>query len=156
MKKLVSIALVLVLVLGLCATAFADYYPTGKFTAKNQTFKYGKNYTVRYRVDHGTGPFYKIGSYYRANFDLYLKSGSKKVKLADYNYTGTHNLTTTVYGGTSSYKSIIKKPKNSKKVAYQLRLTTWYKTSYTIGSTTYIYKYWSKNKTVTTNLYIKR
>ena len=156
MKKIVSIALVLVLVLGLCATAFADYYPTAKFTVRNPTFKYGTGYNVKYQVNSGTGPFYKIGSYYRANFDLYMKTSAKRVKLADYDFTGKLNLTTSVPSTSSAYKAVIKRPKNSKKVAYKLQLTTWYKNSYTIGSTTYIYKYWTKNKTVNGFFYIKR
>ena len=62
MKKFVAIALVLVLVLGLCATAFAGYYPTVKFSTKNKSFKYGKTITLKVKCYQGTGPFNKVWS----------------------------------------------------------------------------------------------
>ena len=153
MKKFVAIALVLVLVLSLCATAFADYYPTAAFKAssKNKVIKYGKTLTLRYIVKQGTGPFNRVkgtnGKWiYRAGMTVYAIKGSAKQKIEDIDFTGNGTI-------VEDYKTkkYFAQPKKNKTNTYNLYLTSWYRP--TKNYTVYAFKQY---KTVNTKLYVWR
>ncbi len=153
MKRFIAFALVLVLVLSLVATSFAAYYPTVKFDAKSkkQTVKYGKKFTMKYKLNDGSGPFNRVRNIYggwiwRANFDVYLKTSTQQVKISDYDFTG--NPTLKVKYKTKKY---FQKP-TAKKCSCYVVATSYYRS--TVGST--VYSLWHKNKSTKTKLYIRR
>ena len=78
MKRLIAFALVLVMVLALCATAFAAN-PSAALTNskyKSQTVKRGK--TVKWQFNMNCGSYKKKGSTWRAAFESYIAKGGKK------------------------------------------------------------------------------
>ena len=157
MKKLIALALVLVLVLTLCASAFADYYPTASFTSatKNKLLKYGHNMNMAFKCKQGTGPFNRVwgtisagkkGWIWRADITVNAKKGTFSKKIADYDFTGNptikHKLKT---------KTTFSKPKKGKIDTYKLTLTSWYRP--TVNYQVYNFKSY---KSVKTNLYVYR
>ena len=156
MKKFIAIALVLVLVLGLCATAFADYYPTVKFSTKNKSFKYGKAVTLKIKCYQGTGPFNKVlGDDYewiwRAGVDVYAKKGSKNTMIMSKNFTKNPMITEKIKYGSEKYSKAFAMPAAGKIHKYKLSAISFYRP--TSGYTVYN---WVKYKTVYTNMYIYR
>ena len=155
-KRIVAICLLLVLALGLCATAAADYYPNGAFNSvsKNQYVKYGKTITWKYSINSGTGPFNRVpstsgGYIWRANFDLKIKKGSSTQKVADYDFTGSLNLQTKV---KTKKVSIITNPGSSFK-KYQCLLSMYYRR--TVGNTVYT-DIWYRCNQAKTNFWVYR
>jgi len=157
-KRIVAISLLLVLVLGLCATASAGYYPSGTFrsVSKNQYVRYGKNITWKYTVDQGSGPFGRVNStsggyIWRANFDLKVKKGSVTSKIADYDFYG-HN-----YGLQTKLKTnrlaLIDAPYYGDFDKYQCVLTTYYRR--TVGYTVYT-DMWYKSSQKKTSFWVYR
>ena len=149
MKKFIAFALVLVLVLTLVATAFADYYPTVKFDSKskNKSVKYGKTLTLKYKVNSGSGPFYKVFDSYgypilRAGMTVYFKKGSKQVKVTDYDFTGKKTV-------KAKYKTKKIFTKGNRRTKFKVLATSWYRPTYN-----YVVYGWQKYKTVKTNLYV--
>ncbi len=84
MKKFVALLLVLVLVLSLCATAFASKPTATIFNkSKNLTIKRGKTVTWHFKLDCGSYKRIKKNNkwYYRAEFDSYVLKGNVNGKL---------------------------------------------------------------------------
>ena len=77
MKRFVALMLVAVLVVGICATAFAAK-PTVTFDSatRNQKVKRGKTARIIFTVDSKSYGSYVKGRYY-AGFDYYICRGSK-------------------------------------------------------------------------------
>ena len=149
MKRLVAFTLVLVLVLSLCAAAFADYYPTVEFASasKNKLVKYGKKVTLKIKCNSGTGDFRKTPSnLWRACFVLNVKKGSYKSELATYGFSGTptvrHKFST----------DILPEPEAGSMVKFSLTATSYYRK--TIGNLVYLQ--WHKNKSAKTKLRVYR
>ena len=94
MKKLIAFALVLVLVVTLCATAFAAKPSATLYSQyKNQSVKRGK--TVKWVYKIKSGSYTKLyGYYWRASFDMYVIKGNVNGKVYAYGgvyFTGTNN-----------------------------------------------------------------
>ena len=116
MKKIVAFALVLVMVLTLCATAFAAKPTVTLQGNKHKTVTRGKTYSYKFKLNCGS--YKKKGSQYRARFIwgdidpwgydfvymdyIFTGKGSKtwKVKFAKNLYAGKYTM---VYG--TSYLS---------------------------------------------------
>ncbi|MBR6442683.1 MAG: hypothetical protein IKS46_03260 [Clostridia bacterium] len=86
MKRLIAFALVLVMVLTLCATAFAAN-PSASVVSKykSQTVKRGK--TVKWEFQLKCGSYKRKGSTWRASFDSYIAKGGKKGTIYASTYT---------------------------------------------------------------------
>lgn len=133
-KKLVAISLVLVLVLGLCATAFAAYpQVTIDPRSKSQYVRKGKTIKFKLRCDSGDyGLQYGYGSsgygyYYRAEYDEKITKGSSTVGTDNWNYfSGV---------GTTTEKWRI----NTSKGKYKYNVLTYYRPSYS-GTIWYLTK----------------
>ena len=150
-KRIVAVSLVLVLVLSLCATAFASYFPTASFASgsKNKLIKHGKVFTLKVKCKQGTGPFYEVFTYdhgwvYRAGLTVVASRGSWSQELADCSFTGNPT-----YKAKFTTKTI-RKPASMD--TYKLAATSWYRPTY--GNI--IDLTWRKYKTKKTNLYILR
>ena len=156
LKKLVAFALVMVLVLGLCASAFASYYPTATFasSSKSQYVRYGKTLKLKVNWDSGTGPFNWVtltsgSKMYRAGYTIVIKKGSQSTKVADIDFTGHGTRTTKVK--TRNY-SIIRQPGYFDFDKYKATVTSYYRL--TSGYT--VYTTWYKNKSKNTSFWVYR
>ncbi len=104
MKKWVALLLAMVLVVSLCATAFAGKPSATIFSkSKNLTIKRGKTVTWHYKLNSGS---YKklYGYYWRAGFASYICKGSTKGKVV-------HSNEIVFTGKFSDYKVKWKVPK---------------------------------------------
>ena len=93
MKKLIAFALVLVLVVTLCATAFAAKPSATLYSQyKNQSVKRGK--TVKWVYKLKSGSYTKKYGQWRASFDMYILKGSiygTQYAYGGVYFTGTYN-----------------------------------------------------------------
>ena len=149
MKRIIAFALMLVLVLGLAASAFADYYPTVKFSSssKNKSVKYGKTLTLKMKANSGSGPFYMVYDYYgypiyRAGFTMHFKKGSKKLLVNDIDFSGSGTL-------KLKYKTKQIFSRGNRRTKFQAIATSYYKPTYN-----YVVYGWEKYKTAKTYFYI--
>lgn len=152
MKRIIAISLVLVLVLSLCAAAFADYYPTVQYdsSSKNKLVKYGKKVTLKIKCYNGNNVFKKCytwnsGWIFRAGFTIYAKLGSFNDKVADWSFSGDQTIKTKV-----STKNL-PAPAYGRINKFKLTATSWYRPTY--GGTVYG---WEKYKSTKTNLRVYR
>ena len=97
MKRLIAFALVLIMVLTLCATAFAATKPSVSIDKKyqNQTIKRGKTIKWAYKLNPGS---YKLkNGYYRSRLFAWICKGSKNGVLVTepylYDFYGKHTFT---------------------------------------------------------------
>ena len=93
MKKLVALTLALVLVLGLCATAFAATYPTVSLASKykNKKVWQGDAYTYLFKLKSNS--YYYSNSEYRSEFAMGVAKSNTGVVYAykDIVFTGNVN-----------------------------------------------------------------
>ena len=150
MKRFIAFALMLVLVLTFCATAFADYYPTAKYVTgyKNKSVKYGKTLTMKYKLDSGSGPFYVVYDswgypIWRAGFTVHFKKGSNQIKVTDIDFSGKFSKFKVKYKTKQIFT------RGNRRTTFKVLLSSWYRPTY--GYTVYG---WELYKTKKTNLYV--
>ena len=148
MKKLIAVTLVLVLLLSLCAPAFAAL-PTAKFTGGKNAHIYYSSY-VNWKVKFNCGSYNRVkntygGYIYRAAFQFVLSKGSLKETVIWYkngsmysdsngriSYWGTNTESWTFY---PQYSSVVYKPAYGYYSKWKVRLYSWYRPTW--GSTVY-------------------
>ena len=118
-KRIIAFSLVLVIVLTICATAFAAK-PTATIYSeyKNQKVKRGKTVTWKYKLKSSSySQLY--GYYYRARFDTYICKGSKSGPVYAYDQK--------LFTGNGSLKERWKVPKTTPKGKYINLYGTFYR-----------------------------
>ncbi len=149
MKKAVAVALLLALVLSLCAPAFAVTYPSGQFTSssKDTWVKYGKNIQWKLKLNCGSYNRVMSQSYewiLRSGLTLHVRKGGSSEKIADIDFWGKPTYTKKV---KTSEVTVITKPKKLTK--YKITAQLWYKP--TVGYTVYN---WQKCGSKSTNFWV--
>lgn len=106
MKRVVALSCVLILVLSLCATAFAAYYPSATIKSYSKSQYVHRGNKIYWTFKLKSNSFYRIGSYYMAGYTVeghYRKKTGTKVCNGTWYFTG--NLNHTVNWSVPSYQS---------------------------------------------------
>ena len=151
-KRTIAFALMLILVLTVCVSSFADYYPTVKFASgsKNKYVKYGDPYTLKVKCKQGSGPFGRTCSIYgnwilRAGMTVVATKGYQNRKLVDWDFYGNKTFKLKLYTDVEFDDPIWGIDE------YTLTATSWYK-----PTTGFFVSGFRKYKSVRTKLYIYR
>ena len=135
MKKLMAVSLVLILIISICAPAFAAY-PKAAFTnaSKKQWVRYGDKIYWTLKLNSGSYNMIRqsywgsVKKYYRSKFIITLKRGEATQRVMDYFFTTAGDWTNTYWLKTSHPDLwIVDPPRTSTK--YDVYLETYFRDS---------------------------